>query len=288
MSVTIRGTDNSAATPAVTGTDGDTGVFFPAANTVAVATNGTEAMRVGTNQFVGFGTTNTTSSGGRVIILPADVGASGVSIALDCTNYVDANFQILVTGTAASTKKAQIGSTTNTGIDIVTGGSARIVIDSSGRVTTPSQPGFKATSTSGTVSQTTTGDTVLLSNLFNKVTTYSNFNTGSHYNTGNGRFTAPVAGKYYVFANLRWETASFVQNSYIRIFAAVNGDTNGYFAGLHQICGMNEAWTDYLPMSFSGVLDLSANDYVELRGGLNGGTGVVYASESSFGAYLIG
>jgi hypothetical protein len=46
MATVINGTDNTAATPALTGTDTDTGVFFPAANTMALSTGGTEAMRI--------------------------------------------------------------------------------------------------------------------------------------------------------------------------------------------------------------------------------------------------
>ena len=46
MTLILNGTDNSATTPAVTGTDTDTGVYYPAANQVALATNGTLAMLV--------------------------------------------------------------------------------------------------------------------------------------------------------------------------------------------------------------------------------------------------
>lgn len=42
----IAGVDGSAATPAVQGTDTNTGVFYPAADTVAISTGGTERMRV--------------------------------------------------------------------------------------------------------------------------------------------------------------------------------------------------------------------------------------------------
>jgi hypothetical protein len=61
MSVTIRGTDNSASTPAVTGTDGDTGLYFPATNQLALATNGTNALTINTSQNVGIGTTSPTA-----------------------------------------------------------------------------------------------------------------------------------------------------------------------------------------------------------------------------------
>ncbi len=51
MPITLNGTtgivgpDGSAATPSLAGADTNTGVFFPAADTVAIATGGTEAMR---------------------------------------------------------------------------------------------------------------------------------------------------------------------------------------------------------------------------------------------------
>ena len=42
----ISGTDGTAATPALQGTDTNTGVFFPAADTIAFAEGGTEVMRI--------------------------------------------------------------------------------------------------------------------------------------------------------------------------------------------------------------------------------------------------
>ena len=53
----ISGTDGSAGTPAVQGTDGNTGMFFPAADTIAFAEGGVEAMRLDANGNVGIGTT---------------------------------------------------------------------------------------------------------------------------------------------------------------------------------------------------------------------------------------
>ena len=55
MPTIINGTDNTAATPALTGTDTDTGVFFPAANTMAFSTGGAEAMRISSAGNVGIG-----------------------------------------------------------------------------------------------------------------------------------------------------------------------------------------------------------------------------------------
>jgi hypothetical protein len=54
LTLILNGTDNSATTPAVTGTDTDTGVYYPAANQVALATNGTQAVLVNATQGVQF------------------------------------------------------------------------------------------------------------------------------------------------------------------------------------------------------------------------------------------
>jgi hypothetical protein len=61
MATVINGTDNTAATPALTGTDTDTGVFFPAANTMAFSTGGTEKVRVDSAGNVGIGTSSPVS-----------------------------------------------------------------------------------------------------------------------------------------------------------------------------------------------------------------------------------
>jgi len=61
MATVINGTDNTAATPALTGTDTDTGVFFPAANTMAFSTGGTEKVRVDSAGNVGIGTVSPAS-----------------------------------------------------------------------------------------------------------------------------------------------------------------------------------------------------------------------------------
>jgi len=70
MSVTINGTtgiagvDGSASTPAVQGTDTNTGIFFPAADTIAFGEGGAEAMRITSSAELLIGTTTAASTQG--------------------------------------------------------------------------------------------------------------------------------------------------------------------------------------------------------------------------------
>jgi len=68
MAVTINGTsgiagvDGSAGTPAIQGGDANTGVFFPAADAVAITTGGSERMRINSSGDVFVGKTAISSS----------------------------------------------------------------------------------------------------------------------------------------------------------------------------------------------------------------------------------
>lgn len=70
MSLILDGTnglsdvDGSAATPAIRGTDTNTGIFFPAADTIAFAEGGTEVARIDSSGNLGIGTATPTFSSG--------------------------------------------------------------------------------------------------------------------------------------------------------------------------------------------------------------------------------
>jgi len=93
----IAGVDGSAGTPAIQGNDTNTGIFFPAADTVAIATGGTEAMRVNSSQNVGIGTS---SPDGRLHVMTASAGSvTADADADDLTVEGSANPGISILGT---------------------------------------------------------------------------------------------------------------------------------------------------------------------------------------------
>ena len=110
----ISAVDGSAATPAIQGNDTNTGVFFPAADTVAIATGGTERVRVNGSgdfqfnsgygsvatayacrawvNFNGVGTVSITASGNCSSITDNGVGDYTVNFA---NALVDANYNFV-------------------------------------------------------------------------------------------------------------------------------------------------------------------------------------------------
>jgi hypothetical protein len=69
MTLILSGTDGlsdvdgSAATPAIRGTDANTGIFFPAADTIAFSEGGVEAMRLDSGGNMGLGVTPSANAG---------------------------------------------------------------------------------------------------------------------------------------------------------------------------------------------------------------------------------
>ena len=60
----VSGVDGTASNPAIEGTDSNTGIFYPAADTVAIGTGGTEALRVDSARNMGLGVTPSAWGGG--------------------------------------------------------------------------------------------------------------------------------------------------------------------------------------------------------------------------------
>lgn len=99
----ISGVDGTASNPSYEGTDSNTGIFFPAADTVAIGTGGTEALRVNSSQNVGIGTSSpTAASSRRGLVLRGN--ANGAELIVQSTSATDGTsdgFSITTVGTDA-------------------------------------------------------------------------------------------------------------------------------------------------------------------------------------------
>jgi hypothetical protein len=123
----IAGIDGSAGTPAVQGADSNTGVFFPAADTVAVATGGAEKMRITDTGIVGIGTSSPTAGylldvRGQIII---GDGGGNADINFNASNVgrflvagtervrIDSNGNLLVGKTSSTGSRFEVERTDN-------------------------------------------------------------------------------------------------------------------------------------------------------------------------------
>tara|TARA_B100000963_G_scaffold305115_1_gene279203 strand:+ start:203 stop:1006 length:804 start_codon:yes stop_codon:yes gene_type:complete len=138
-----------------------------------------------------------------------------------------------------------------------------LAIDTSGRVTTPNQPSF-----SMSASPSNTGG-----RLHSFGTTQHN--TGSHYNNSTGKFTAPVAGKYFFSATI-WPSGTMDNAATYLVFFKNSTEQTG----AHGI-------TNHQALTITAVYHLAANDTVHVQ--IQGGWSVQGSSpRNNFHGYMLG
>ena len=96
-------------------------------------------------------------------------------------------------------------------------------------------------------------------------------NVTSSYNTSNGRFTAPISGRYFFAFNILHRGVGFVKGGY-----AING-THFYAGSGSMATGSSEFYVDgnvsgsHQHVTIPMILDLSAGDYVTVSVYRSGG-----------------
>ena len=159
----------------------------------------------------------------------------------------------------------------NKGVSIYTNAAVRFTISAEGYITAPKQPAFGGGRNAGHKAE---------GNVY--VADFQRTNDDSHYNTSNGRFTAPVTGRYYVFGNIMTHDSGSA--GHINWSIRKNGSDILYAydykdGATHSRCV--GAW----------VIPLTANDYIEWYLNSDSGASGWYGTAheyGSIGAFLIG
>ena len=133
-------------------------------------------------------------------------------------------------------------------IQDATNSNTAISVDSSGRVTTPTRPGFSA-HLSADVSYGT-------ADAYQKLTfDATKYNIGTNYSTSTGKFTAPVAGLYYMSTVVYIYSVPVAEFKYY-----INGTSTYRFATNSK----GDGNVNPNGAVGSALVQLSANDYVEV------------------------
>jgi hypothetical protein len=238
---------------------------------LAFQTNGTTtAMTITTAQNVGIGTTNPTNFGSATTLT---VNNAGDGVVNTQSNGVD-GLRIGSGSTSSYLFEAR-----NLPMRFLTNATEQMRINAAGQVTTPNQPMFSAFRDAGSV----TGNTTPVAVVFNKATLA---NVGSHYSTGTGRFTAPIAGTYYFSVSGMMDSSpnsTGDQQLIIRRNGTSNISTSNPPSSTSGIQGMGFAAT--------GAVSLAANDYVEVVFYASNNASRFYAGGgefNNFSGFLIG
>ena len=160
-----------------------------------------------------------------------------------------------------------------------TSGTQRFFITPQGYLRSPHQPSFSALKTDGDVNGSL-GGTVI---LWNSVT----HNTSSSYSNATGRFTAPVAGKYYFSAMGMLATASDGSNADIQLRLNKNG--SGIAISNPPVESGNQQGMGF---AVSAVVDMAQGDYVNIDFYSSAGSGSKFYANggtfNNFSGFLIG
>tara|TARA_Y100000004_G_scaffold156138_1_gene181060 strand:- start:1155 stop:1949 length:795 start_codon:yes stop_codon:yes gene_type:complete len=249
--------------------DQDSGVDLLVNDQVKLKTANTDRVIVDASGKVGIGILNPASYNVHAdeLVVGGTDGNRGITIVGGDDDYSILNLN-RYSNTSTTPNGAIEYNHTDNQMYIKAGGNHGVQINSNGTVNKPNNPYFFGGRSAG---QTGAG-AIFISNVVQT-------NTGTHYDTSNGRFTAPVAGRYLC---------------HFKTFSSPQGLTNGHYNAQLRINNspisrfyFYHSGTHF-PINWSVIVELNASDYVThyLAGNLTVyGTDWHYAQQ---GFYLIG
>jgi len=221
-------------------------------------------------------------------VIRTDTASGGYTVypSLTLRNDNVNGYSVLHFNRGATTQSARIEVDNNNGSPTIsmyaTSAGNGIKVDHNGAVTMSNQPVFMARKSSS--QNIVNADKITFENAI--------VNAGTHYNTTNSRFTAPVAGNYSFSINLRCGIESGARVLTTAIYK--NGsELYGRFAGAGGVNDWGSGSYDHPYISGTIILPLNANDYIEIYFGTENsysGNGFIQnsANSSYFMGHLIG
>jgi len=165
-----------------------------------------------------------------------------------------------------------------TNIKAADGASALTIANSTGVITNSAIPAFSANRSSA-LNISSTNQTV----VFNAVT----HNQGSHYNSGTGKFTAPVSGLYFFSAGIGVQNGSDSRYLVVSLQTSDTNYTDVLLTG--RSSAIDTTGTTYDGIYISGVVPLTANQFVLCKAEMENSSACVVSDKSCyFTGYLIG
>ena len=143
-------------------------------------------------------------------------------------------------------------------IQDATNSTTAMTVDSSGRILTPARPAFRARMSDGTGGAGVTGTLVFET---------EDFDIGGNYDTSNGRFTAPIAGIYWLsFDSLTATNTSGSANASTDV-VYVDFQKNGTSIEGSRSYAYHTGGNFQTSIVRTDILSLSANDYITVHFG---------------------
>ena len=275
--------------------DGELSIHSKQADgTIGFYINNGSKLKVDSSGNLGIGETSpenilhikTSASGGPQIELDSTSGtANSAFINFDGTSLQLSTQRDMIDGSKRDTAKSWgginiVGAAAGSYIQLQTSEgnnnavSTKMEISKEGYVTKPSTPMFSYLGTRDHTITTTGTQTMSSSNVWASSVNHS-FNNGNHFNASNGRFTAPVSGKYYFQFQCM---ASGFGSGYLWFYMTINGGAKSYMQ-------MNQQ-TNRVPMLHHFYCDLSASEYVTCEWTNNYVSGVIHYPQ--FSGSLVG
>ena len=150
-------------------------------------------------------------------------------------------------------------------------------IDELGRVTKPNNVSYCVIADAG---QNYSNDAIFIPP--SPITTGVCHNIGGHFNTSNGVFTAPVAGRYWVSLDAAYSGTNDAGTDGWQIHIQKNG-SNSEIDSI-TFGGVQSGWEKHLRCD--GILNLAANDQIRFQ--MRGYGGTMTFNQQKHQGYLLG